>query len=943
MKTVYAGIILLSLLFGVAQTFAQRQIEPLHYRLKNGLEVLIAEMHDAPIAISVLYYKVGSRNEPLGKSGISHVVEHMMFKGTAKYPQNKIVHLFKQNAGIFNAYTTQDMTVYYEQLPANKIELALQVESDRMVHCQFDPQEFQRELNVVKEERRMRVENNPASAFREEMNAAFYLHHPYRWPVIGWATDLNHLTREDAYQYYRDYYRPNNAVLVLVGDFNTQKMLKLVKKYFGKIPPGKPVPPVTIQEPPMRARRIIQKYAHQVVNPYYTRYYRGVTYTSSDLPPLLVALRILSTGRTSRLYRRLVTTRLCKTVTFSLRRRIDLSPIVFGAELFPTTPMDTVLNILEEEIQQLARGNFTEREIRRAKVGIRIDQVYDNMKISEIAGKLGTYFIKAGNFHYDALLTERILSVTKADIQRVVQTYLQTPYFVEGQLLPSDTLLYQPSPLSEQTGIASPPLHEVFTLENAMPVDTITSSLEDLPMPPPLAPRIQQDTLANGIPVWFFQDTRFPITEIAGVIHIGNAALNETIPGLGMVTVQMMREGSHRFPYETLIDTLSMLGTSVFFNGGYERINFSWGTINENIVPLTHIAVSLLTDPAFPQASFERIKARRLAALRAAQRKTGWEMSYYLMNKIFAGHPYHRMITQEGVERITLTDIQQFYQTYFRPELTHLIVLSSLPFTTVKSLLEETLGRWHNPHPYHAVPYPSQQPLSAMEIVVFHNPEDQQVTVRIAHGAPHRHHPDYLALQIANHILGGNTLTSRLGKRLRVDLGLTYGVTTQLRGRNHGGWWQMQTRTAAENVGSLIINALQVIEEFRHNGASTAEILAAKRYYIGTLPMAVESPLDIYSLLVDMVRHQQPPTYLDQWPQKFIQISPQAIHLAAQQYIHPERSIIAVGGNITAAELQRQLSEALKQVGTSLPYPLPISSIQQIEIYDETSWLGEMP
>ena len=237
------------------------------HKLDNGLIVLTMERHIAPLIYHQLTYKVGSRNEQLGITGISHVVEHMMFKGTPRYGKGEASKIISNNSGIFNAFTSNDMTSYYEYLPANKIEVAMDIESDRMQNSSFNADEFDSEIEVIKQERRMRSESKAGGILNEAMNSVAYDSHPNRDPVIGWPSDLDNMKREEAYNYYKTYYTPNNAFLILVGDFNTDKILELVKKYYSSIPSGPEVKNIRSFEQPQKVRKSFTLYHADNTNP----------------------------------------------------------------------------------------------------------------------------------------------------------------------------------------------------------------------------------------------------------------------------------------------------------------------------------------------------------------------------------------------------------------------------------------------------------------------------------------------------------------------------------------------------------------------------------------------------------------------------------------------------------------------------------------------------
>src|SRR6056297_3130422 len=203
------AIVLLGFMLAPLHALDESKVQ--EFELDNGLKVITYEMQTAPMIYSRLTYNVGAKYEPYGQTGISHIVEHMMFKGTERFNKGKISKLISANGGVFNAFTSSDITVYYEFLPKNKIDLAFDIESERMYKCKFDPVEFESEIDVIKEERKMRTENTPRGMKREEMNTIIYKSHPYKNPVIGWMHDIDRITREQAYAYYKKYYTPNNA------------------------------------------------------------------------------------------------------------------------------------------------------------------------------------------------------------------------------------------------------------------------------------------------------------------------------------------------------------------------------------------------------------------------------------------------------------------------------------------------------------------------------------------------------------------------------------------------------------------------------------------------------------------------------------------------------------------------------------------------------------
>src|SRR5512145_158899 len=248
MTGLWIGLALLIAVVFATPVFAQ-DLKVTEKVLSNGLKVLLKEDHKSPVVTFQVWYRVGSRNERLGKTGMSHLLEHMMFKGTTKYGPKQFSQTVKRNGGNDNAFTSADYTAYFENFAADRLEIAMDLEADRMQNLLLDPKDFLSERDVVKEERRMRTEDDPTSVMVEQMMATAFAAHPYQWPVIGWMADIGNLTRDDLADHYRTFYAPNNATIVIVGDFDAAKALPLVKKHFGNIPRGPEVPKVGAVEP----------------------------------------------------------------------------------------------------------------------------------------------------------------------------------------------------------------------------------------------------------------------------------------------------------------------------------------------------------------------------------------------------------------------------------------------------------------------------------------------------------------------------------------------------------------------------------------------------------------------------------------------------------------------------------------------------------------------
>src|SRR6202166_4311907 len=271
--------------------------------LPNGLKVLVLENHKAPLATLNIFYKVGSRNEQMGKTGLSHLCEHLMFKGTKKLKPEEFSQIIQQNGGMDNAFTESDFTDYFETINKDHLDVPISLEADRMAN--FEPKDFEKEKHVVLEERRMRTDDNPEDALDEMVRAQSYLAHPYHWPVIGWFHDVDGLTLDDALAYHKIYYSPQNALIVAVGDFNGDQGLKLIREAFAGIKNGPKPPPLTALEPPQTGTRRVEL-QHAANLPAFEEAYHVPNISSPDSFALEIASEILSDGQSSRLYKNMI-------------------------------------------------------------------------------------------------------------------------------------------------------------------------------------------------------------------------------------------------------------------------------------------------------------------------------------------------------------------------------------------------------------------------------------------------------------------------------------------------------------------------------------------------------------------------------------------------------------------------------------------------------------
>ncbi|OGX10971.1 MAG: peptidase M16 [Nitrospirae bacterium RIFCSPLOWO2_12_FULL_63_8] len=423
------------ILSGSPSAFA---LEVQEHQLANGMKVLLVESPKAPVVTVQIWYKVGSRNEVMGRAGLSHMLEHMMFKGTPKRPKGEFSRLIKKNGGNDNAFTSQDFTAYFENLAADRVELALELEADRLRGLLLDEKEFHLEREVVKEERRLRSEDDPQSYLAEALFAQAFQMHPYHWPVIGWFPDLNAMTRADLKRHYDTYYVPNNATLIVVGDFKAAKLLPVIKRYFEPIPKRPRPPQLVTAEPEQKGeRRIVVKRDAQL--PSVMIGYRTPNYQSDDAYALTILESILSHGKTSRLYRSLVYEQklaLAVGAEYSLLQT-DPDLLYCFAVVAPGQDTGQVERAVYAEIQKLQQEAPSEQELQRAKNQVEASYIFgqdSNFRQAMLMGQAET--TGAGWKQVEQFL-KKLRDVKADDVKRVAQKYLIEDGRTVGILIPT--------------------------------------------------------------------------------------------------------------------------------------------------------------------------------------------------------------------------------------------------------------------------------------------------------------------------------------------------------------------------------------------------------------------------------------------------------------------------------------------------------------------------
>ncbi|MFL5803369.1 MAG: M16 family metallopeptidase [Roseiflexaceae bacterium] len=882
------------------------------HTLPNGMLVLLREAHSAPVATCWVWYRVGSRNENIGTTGISHWVEHMLFKGTPAIPRGEMDRLIARNGGTFNGFTSNDYTAYFETLPADRIELGLQIESDRMVNSLFDPAEVESERTVIIAEREGH-ENDPEWWLSEAVMAATFQVHPYRNEVIGWKSDLLALTRDDLYNHYQTYYRPNNAVLVLVGDFDTSAMLGKVEQYFAGLPVGLPLPPFRAAEPEQQGeRRVIVRRpgpAHYIEIAYHTPSCR-----QPDFAPLVVLDAVLSgakplsfgggaqTNRSARIYRALIETQLASHAGSGYRAAYDPHLFELEATVHEKHTAAEVETALITEVEKIQQDSVSADEMAKVLKQVRAQIAYSSESVTSQALLLGMWEVLDSYKRPDTLL-EEISAVTADDVQRVAQTYLTEQHRTVGHFFPADdppagngggrngnghgrsarpwAFFYTGG---AGGGSAAPALGQPL----AAPGQNGAASIE-------MATR---HVLPNGMIALIQRNASSPTVSVRGEVRVG--AVNEPAVKSGLATFSgaALIRGTAKRSFQEIVAETEARGASVNAGGGLHSSSFAGRSLAEDLPLILEMLADMLSSPTFPTVEIERLRGQFLMNLRESEQETRIQASRAARELLYPPeHPYSRLSngTISTVQGITRDDLAIFHQLY-HPAATTIAIVGDVDPPAVVAELEQAFGSWEPRSGAPRQDLPAVPPLSEVrrrDIAMAG--KIQSDVIWAVHGL-RRMDPDYYAVSVANMILGRIGMGGRLGDNVREQQGLAYYCASNVDADLGAGPWAALAGVNPANVERAIAAILHEIAQFCADGPTEEEINDARDFMTGSLVLGLETNDGIAGTLLGIERYRLGADYIARYPAIIRGISAEQMVEAARKYLSTERYVLVVAG-----------------------------------------------
>jgi zinc protease len=865
--------------------------------LDNGLTVLTKEVHTAPVVSVQVWYKVGSRNEVKGENGISHQLEHLMFKGTTARPV-QFGRLFSALGSQFNAFTSYDETAYFGTVQRDKLEALLILEADRMENSLIGPEQLTSEKRVVISELQG-YENSPGYRLSRAVMRDAFPNRAYGLPVGGTKADVEKFTVEQVRNYYQTYYSPENATLVITGDFATEPVLKIVKETYGKLAKrskqdtvrenvavSSPVAPATKKEP------IILKQPGSAA--LLQAVYPLPDIKHPDVPAIDVMDAILTGGRSSRLYQALVESGLASSVSGGAAELIEPGWYEINATAAQGQELGKIAQVLKESLAKLQEQPVTSEELNRAKTQLQASFVLGNQDITSQATQLGYNQIVAGDYHFIEQYLAAIAKVTPDQVQQAAKTYLNPAKQTIG--------FFEPTQPDGQPGTSS--AGSGRTVENFSPGKPLDPAELAKYLPPATSATDsgkqslpEEFTLNNGLRVLLLRDRSLPTINLSGQIDAGTEFDGNQKAGLANLTATNLMNGTQTKNALTLAKTLEDRGANLSFSASREGVSVSGEGLSANLPILIQTLADVLENATFPAEQLELSRQRALISLKVQlddPRGLGrqvFQQAIYPEN-----HPFHSFPTAESLKSITRDDLLGFYQTHYRPDSTTIAIVGDFEPVKVKALLNQAFGKWSatDKPPVLKIPsVPLPETLTRLNKVI---PGKSEAVTYIGYNGISRKDPRFYAALVMNQILGGDTLSSRLGTEVRDRQGLTYGIYSGFAAGINPGPFLIQMQTAPGDAQKAIASTLALLKQLREQGVTEAEFNTAKRSITNSYPVDLANPSNVSSIILDNAVLGLSRSEIRDFPRRIEAVTMAQMQQVIQDLIKPENLIIVTAG-----------------------------------------------
>jgi zinc protease len=877
----------------------------------NGLQVLLMPEHSTPTLTFMVTYRVGSRNEVTGTTGATHLLEHLMFKGSKHHTRekgNNVDQLLERTGALYNATTWLDRTNYYENLGSEHLATVVGMEADRMRNLLLREDDRRPEMTVVRNEFE-RGENSPTQALYKEIYQTAFVAHPYHHSTIGHRSDIERVSIQKLREFYDTFYWPNNATVSIIGDFDPAQALELVKKSFGVYPHSpKPIPQMYTEEPAQTgARRVIVKRPGQL----------GVVAVAHKVPPathpdfaaVQLMSAILTDGKNSRLYKAITNKNLSTGVDGEMGLYHDASMHIVFAPLAPGAKHDEVEAIIVQEIERLKKDGVTEAELQAAAAKVAADAAYKLDGSFGIAGNLNEC-IAAGDWTLFYRLDEAAKKVTVADIQRVANQYLQEDSSTTGWFVPtaagaaasaggagkaewkdthSDGPYYYRDP-SLQLGMQP----AMATAKDGGGSGMGTGGTK-------MAPHAKRAKVA-GIDVIAYPMGVKDVVTLRASLPAGRALGAGGNPAVPSLTGMLLDQGTKTQDKFAIAEKLESVGATINFRVGTDLLDITARSLKKDLPLVLGLIAEQLRTPAFTPEEFAKAQKQMAGTIKRSLESTDFRAADAFNRAIYPqGHP-NRGVAPDAllaaVESATRDEVLAFHGAHYGPAGMTLVVTGDVEPAALTAEITRAFGGWTGGNAPVRAAQPAGATAAATQDVVMPGKTSVSVVLGQASGLRYSD-PDYQALRLANAILGSG-FTGRLMANVRDKEGLTYGVGSSLQNDMvNDGDWRISATFAPGLLDKGIASTQRQLKLWYEGGVTPAEVSARKSNLIGEFKVNLATTGGMAGALLNATNRGYGVDWLDEFPARVQALSVDQVNAAIKKYLKPQSLVLVKAGTLT--------------------------------------------
>jgi zinc protease len=866
--------------------------------LANGLQVLVLPDHSAPLVCSYIWYRVGLRTEGPGEAGLTHFLEHMAFKGTARLSGREMDRLVTQRGGYLNGFTSMDFTAFVETLPREALDVALDLESERMTKCLLAGEDIEAEKGVVISEFEG-AENDPSFLLRSKVAEAEFPGEPYGRMVLGYKTDLRSLTREVVVSYYHRHYCPSNALLVVVGDVDADEVFAKAEQYFGPIAAGTPAQPAPNPGRGMTGERRVK--LEMPGRTSYVQVMYGVpAIDHPDHVALEVLQNILGGGRTSRLYRGLVDTGIASDAGGWDYENPQPTAFGFEVSLRPGVTHEKAEAALDEVIAGLKGDLVGARELTKAKNQTKANFVYAGDGVTKLAQQIG-YYSLVYNLDYLRGFPAKVDAVTAEDIRRVVRRYFVPENRTVGWLVATGG--------GSAGGGVEPPAAVRRSHRPEVWMAREGVSLPPAAAPPGVtgAPAIHEVRLPNGMQVILQENHAAPFVALFGNVVAGPVLQPEAKAGLAPFCAEMLSRGTQKRTWEEIRQALEFVAAQLNFGVGAQVATVSGQCLTADLPLLLEAAAEQLMTPSFPPEEVEKVRSEIIAAQERRDEDTYQVAERELFARLYPqGHPLHAppLGDKETVSGITRQDLLDFHARWYRPENTVLAIVGDIQPAQVAEVVQRVFGSWTRMGEPARPQLPAVPPPAKPETVRVPVANKTQVDIALGFPGLSRRDPDFYKGDLMDYLLGRGFM-SRLNMKIRDELGLAYYVMSAYYAYWGPGPWVLHMGVNPVNADKAIAAAVEELQGLQRQTPPEEEVNLWKDYVAGTVARQMETFAGIGQTLVTAAFYDLGVYFPYQYPGILRAITPDQVEDAARKHLYPNGYVAVVAGPIVEAPKRR--------------------------------------